>query len=106
MLRNKVKNKYGGKCAYCGCSLNDKFHIDHLSPKFKGIDNSFNNLMPACPRCNLWKKSYSLEEFRKQIEMQVVRARKYSKNFRLAEDFELISTTGKKVVFYFEKGSL
>lgn len=30
--RNIVFNKYGGKCAYCGCELQKGWHVDHIEP--------------------------------------------------------------------------
>ena len=28
--REKLKQKYGGNCAYCGCELGNKWHADHI----------------------------------------------------------------------------
>ena len=106
--REKIKNKFGGRCAYCGKQLNDKFHIDHVEPKYRDCehgrkDDNEDNLFPACPRCNLWKKTFSLHEFRQEIIMQVGRVRKKSAGFRLAEDFGLIEISNRVVIFYFER---
>jgi 5-methylcytosine-specific restriction endonuclease McrA len=30
--REIVFNKYGGKCAYCGCDLEKGWHVDHVEP--------------------------------------------------------------------------
>ncbi len=30
--RQKVLDKTGGHCAYCGCELNGKWHVDHCEP--------------------------------------------------------------------------
>jgi hypothetical protein len=30
--RQKVFDKYGGRCAYCGCELPANWHCDHLEP--------------------------------------------------------------------------
>ena len=30
--RDILRNKYGGRCAYCGCELGKTFHADHLEP--------------------------------------------------------------------------
>lgn len=122
--RNKVFEKYGGRCAYCGCELGRKFQIDHIIPIFRNdTDEDFEkrnthgqrklglvrgsedleNLNPACPRCNGWKGTMSIETFRNEIAQQVERARKYSCNFRMAEDFKLVAVyKDKKVRFYFE----
>jgi len=31
-LRQKVYNKYDGRCAYCGCELQKGWHVDELLP--------------------------------------------------------------------------
>lgn len=31
-IRQKVYDKFGGKCAYCGCELQKGWHIDHAEP--------------------------------------------------------------------------
>ena len=121
--RKSIFDKYGGKCAYCGKEINKKFHVDHIEPIYRndndeqferrathgdkrtdlkrGVD-SIENWNPACPRCNNWKGTMSLETFRSEIAEQVRRARSYSCNFRMAEDFGLIEETGIGVEFYFE----
>jgi len=33
-LRQKLKEKHNSKCGYCGTSLKDKFHVDHIEPFF------------------------------------------------------------------------
>lgn len=30
--RQKIFDKYGGRCAYCGCELTGKWCIDHIEP--------------------------------------------------------------------------
>jgi len=72
--RLKVFQKYGGRCAYCGCEITlDDFQIDHVIPKSKwmyiahinefDIDN-IDNLMPTCSVCNHYKRALDLETFR------------------------------------------
>lgn len=68
--RQKVFDKFGGRCAYCGCELNDKWQVDHAISKtcwfiFDPIDknriNDFENLMPACKECNHYKRSHCVK---------------------------------------------
>lgn len=125
--RQKIFDKYGGRCAYCGCHLGSNFQVDHIVPVFhndsdedferrsthgkktklvvRGSDEE-SNYNPACIRCNRWKATMSIETFRKEISQQVIRARRESCNFRMAEDFGLIKETGVEVKFYFETPSL
>lgn len=70
--REKIRAMFGGRCAYCGKELGDKFHIDHIKSIFRGWDEKpdragedvKDNLVPVCARCNLRKGSSSLEHFR------------------------------------------
>ncbi len=128
--RELIYNKYGGRCAYCGCELNGKFQVDEFLPvkrKQKLIKNPnkeerfyslykrvpdgchhperfhIDNQNPSCARCNRWKSDMGIELFRKEIEQQVIRARRDSTNFRMAEDFKMIEVTNAPVLFYFEK---
>lgn len=104
VVRESVRNKYGGKCAYCGCDLPERFHVDHLVPiSRKYSTNDISNLMPACPQCNNFKHTWSLEDFRRELQLQVERARKHSVNFRNCERFGLINITNKPIIFWFEK---
>lgn len=45
-----------GKCYYCQCKLGDKYHVDHVVPLSRGGSNSIDNLVLACPECNLRKQ--------------------------------------------------
>jgi 5-methylcytosine-specific restriction endonuclease McrA len=114
--REKIKNKFGGKCAYCGKEL-DKFHIDHVKPLYRNHHANPNelwkkeieerkkesNLFPACPRCNRWKGVLSLESFRRDLESQIERLNRYNANYRLAKDYGLIQENKIKIIFLFEK---
>jgi len=111
--RAELKMKFGGRCAYCGCELGDKFHADHVKAIYRnsqapeGMDRPQNehidNYFPACAPCNLFKTVWTVEQFRSEIQAQVSRARAYSANFRVAERFGLIQEVSKPVVFWFEQ---
>lgn len=127
--RKEVWGKSGGKCWYCGCDLPEKgWHADHLEPVFretaivrdtsnsgyshkvvctgktqKPERDNIENMVPACAPCNLFKSTFGVEFFRKEIERQVERARRSSVNFRTAERFGLIEVKPEPVVFWFEK---
>lgn len=45
----------GGRCWWCGVSVGDDYHIDHRIPLVKGGSNDANNIVIACPSCNLSK---------------------------------------------------
>jgi 5-methylcytosine-specific restriction endonuclease McrA len=99
--RNMIRGKYGGRCAYCGKVLDNKFHVDHIKSKRSGGTDEPDNLNPACPSCNAWKRVYSIEEFRKEIELQRIRLMNNSA-VKLALRYEILKWTDNKVVFYFE----
>lgn len=126
--RERLRMKFGGRCAYCGCELPEKgWHADHVQAvlrksercmkaaekgifRLKSTGDVFRpeadcpeNIFPSCAPCNLLKTTYSLEMFRKQVSLQVERGRRSSVNFRTAEHFGLISVVNKPVVFWFEQ---
>ncbi|ECB7885655.1 HNH endonuclease [Salmonella enterica subsp. enterica serovar Gaminara] len=126
--RERLRMKFGGRCAYCGCELPEKgWHADHVQAvlrksercmkaaekgifRLKSTGDVFRpeadcpeNIFPSCAPCNLLKTTYSLGMFRKQVSLQVERGRRSSVNFRTAERFGLISVVNKPVVFWFEQ---
>ena len=52
------RDKY--ECGYCGSKKN--LTIDHIIPRSKGGDNSWNNLITCCNRCNNEKDDKTPEE--------------------------------------------
>jgi hypothetical protein len=115
--RQEVYGKCDGHCAYCGKEITFKqMQVDHIKPLYRndnvvtleswgvvrGTDD-IDNLLPSCARCNRWKSTFSLEMFRKEIELQIERLNNYNNNYRMAKDYGLISENNNKVIFYFEK---
>jgi 5-methylcytosine-specific restriction endonuclease McrA len=119
--RKAVYGKYNGRCAYCGLVISIKeMQVDHAIPKFhhdpvsgclvvscrKFSDyglNDFRNLMPSCRVCNSWKHTWTIDEFRHELEMQIERLRKYSASFRIVERYGLIREATKEIAFFFER---
>jgi 5-methylcytosine-specific restriction endonuclease McrA len=56
---------FGGRCAYCGVTA--RVHADHRTPLSRGGSNSIDNILPACPRCNLRKHALTEAEFRARL---------------------------------------
>lgn len=105
--REQIHLKYHGRCAYCGKKIAYKdMQVDHLIPlegyREKGT-NDFDNLVPACRRCNHYKRANSLEGWRKMIEQIPEKLERDSYIYRVALDYELIEPKPHKVCFYFEK---
>ncbi len=142
--RQIVFDKCNGKCAYCGCNLPERWHVDHVDPverlyrriggnfvtKDTGLEateddisngnykrlperivvvgygkpenDTLENMMPACPSCNINKHSMNLEEFRAFIERFVVSLNKTNVQYKVAKRYGLIQETTIPVQFYFE----
>lgn len=107
--RQELHDKYDGQCAYCGCELKKGWHADHIEPvvKLGGVmdypeRDNLENMNPSCPSCNIQKHSYSLENFRLNIENHINALNLYNTTYKVAKRFGLINETGRKVTFYFE----
>jgi len=66
-------------------------------------NDTFENLTPACPSCNIQKNSYSLEHFRENIENYIRSLNRDSVQYKVAKRYGLVQETGFKVIFFFEK---
>lgn len=117
-IRQTVFEKYDGKCAYCGLefkSIKD-MQVDHIiaqrnmTERLKNLKtdiNDISNLNPSCRSCNRFKDTFTLEQFRKNIEYQIQKFRSYHATFRIAEKYGVITCNeNEKVVFHFEKEEL
>lgn len=125
-LREEVHKKFEGCCAYCGKEIEYKaMQVDHIIPQdnYRLMNgetlerrkeaiiqrhgyfiemNSIDNLNPACRRCNKWKHSMTVEQFRREVSMQVERLNLRSPQYRMAKDFGFVKEYVKPVVFRFE----
>lgn len=114
-IRDLIFNKFGGHCAYCGCEIKrDKFHIDHLIPvrrgttdiQLKGLirgSHEIKNYNPSCISCNSSKNEMSIEVWRKELSLKIMRLNRDSSQYCLMKRFGLIKETGIEVKFYFER---
>ena len=117
-VRNDVLAKNDGRCYYCGIPLSDRWHVDHFKPVLRGCGapdstgkrgllhedrETFENLVPSCVGCNLFKSTYDVEFWRSEIEQQIYRLRKSSAGFKALERFGLITIHGGSVTFDFER---
>lgn len=67
--RNKIYQKYGYRCAYCGRGIKkNEFTVDHIIPKRLGGKDNIENLHPCCPPCNKMKSCLSLNDFREALK--------------------------------------
>ena len=121
--RQKIFDKYGGRCAYCGCELQKGWHVDELQPvrrnkvwnqvkmrweikKEKPFEHperlTIENQNPSCASCNINKHSDSLEQFRNNIAAYMKHLNEISTQYKIAKRYGLIQETGAEVKFYFE----
>lgn len=101
-VRKRVLERFDGLCGYCSIKAR-RLCIDHVNPHVVSRDNSEENLMPCCYECNYLKGIFDLEEFRREVSMQIIRAYKYSVNYRTALRYFQIIENPSPIIFYFER---
>jgi 5-methylcytosine-specific restriction endonuclease McrA len=111
-LRQRVHQKFGGRCAYCGSVIEYKaMQVDHYLPqcreKFyarrcKKDVHAEENLMPACRRCNHYKRARTPKQFRELMASLHERLEAIY-ILKVAVDFGMASIKPFDGKFYFEK---
>lgn len=101
--RLQIYNKFGGRCAYCGCDLDyEEMTIDHILPIYRGGTNYPANLNPCCKSCNRYKSSNTIEEFRKKVGYILNRLNNNS-TYKIAKRYKLIDEDEHEIKFYYEE---
>jgi 5-methylcytosine-specific restriction endonuclease McrA len=113
--RQALKGKYAGRCAYCGVTLREKWHADHIEPVIRNDwlkvprapdypeRDTLENMNPACPPCNIDKHSLSLESWRQIIGRSAQVLLRDVSTFRRAVRFDIVRVVEARTVrFYFE----
>lgn len=103
-VRKAVYQKYGGRCAYCGCELEYKdMQVDHITSVYwNNGGNDIENLMPSCRMCNFYKSTFSIDKFRERLQTLTDRLEK-TFIYRLAKKYGIVEEHKKPIRFYFEK---
>jgi hypothetical protein len=122
--RETVRQMFDGRCAYCGESLPERWHADHVEPVIRELIiketkrgtyrlasgkptkpdlDVLGNFMPSCPPCNISKSSMALEVWRGWLAGHVNSLNAYHPIYRLAKRYGLIQENGEAVTFYFER---
>jgi len=60
-IREQVRRRANFACEFCGVTETDtggELTVDHYQPRAKGGDDSLENLLYCCPRCNQYKADY------------------------------------------------
>ena len=61
LSRKNILRRDGHRCQYCGAS-SISLTVDHVIPKSRGGEDSWENLVSACIRCNNRKGSQTPDE--------------------------------------------
>ncbi len=113
-VRLNVYNKYDGHCAYCGKKIAYKdMQVDHLIPQRRAslggrghIDieliETEENYMPACRKCNHYKRANKLETFRRYIEEIPKKLSEGNYIYKIGKLYGLIEEKPRKIKFYYE----
>lgn len=111
-LRERVHQKFGGRCAYCGSAIEYKaMQVDHYLPKCrerfylrrcKKDVHAEENLMPACRRCNHYKRARTPKQFRELMASLHERLESIY-ILKVAVGFGMASIKPFDGKFYFEK---
>src|SRR5690349_7290385 len=111
-VREKIYSKFEGRCAYCGKLIEYKqMQVDHYYPQCKarfylkrfGIDvHSEDNLMPACRRCNHYKRAATPKQFKTLMKTLHERLEAIY-ILKVAVDFGMATIQPFDGLFYFEK---
>ena len=105
-IRQKVYEKYNGRCAYCGRKIRyEDMQVDHFIAK-RGWNESgtddISNLMPSCRMCNHYKRANTLETFRIYIQ-EIPRKLRNNYIYKVGVAYGNVIENVKPIEFYFEK---
>ncbi|KWE83344.1 HNH endonuclease [Burkholderia ubonensis] len=121
--REQVRQMFGGRCAYCGAELSNRWHADHFEPVHRQLDlvhtergyrfksgpptrpehDVLENHMPACAPCNIDKHAMPLEAWRAKLSRTLDVLNRNYPTYRHAGRFGLLHETPAPIIFYFER---
>lgn len=90
--RRRIMKRDGYKCGYCSSTRN--LTIDHIIPRSKGGENTWQNLVTCCSRCNSLKDNKKAEEV--GLNLKVVPYEPTIFSAVISEDVETIWNNFKK----------
>ena len=89
-----VRARFDRCCGYCGVSEADvgaELTVDHFRPNTRGGDESLDNLVYACPRCNLLKADFFPSDEEQKAGLRVL----HPLFEDLSQHLEMSSDTGR-----------
>jgi 5-methylcytosine-specific restriction endonuclease McrA len=119
--RAALREKFGGRCAYCGEPLGERWHADHIisvqrkqeyvrgkgfvstGEMYRPENDHVGNLAPACAPCNIDKHSMSLEHWREKLARTLEVLQRNHPTYRHALRFGMLEEKPAPIVFYFER---
>jgi 5-methylcytosine-specific restriction endonuclease McrA len=99
-IREQVRLKFNGLCAYTGQPLGDDWQVDHVHPQHRRANdkneiidhNHIDNLVPTIRIINHYKRGLDLEGFRDRIKNFHIRLAKLPKK-------TLVPETKKRIIY-------
>lgn len=67
LTKREIFRRDNFTCQYCG-ARSTRLTIDHLIPRHRGGEHSWDNLVAACPACNLRKGGRTAQEARMALQ--------------------------------------
>ncbi len=61
LTKREIFRRDNYTCQYCGQAV-ERLTVDHVVPRFRGGQYTWENLVTACPQCNRRKGGYTLQE--------------------------------------------
>lgn len=122
--RAALRGMFAGCCAYCGSPLGERWHADHVEHverKMGWVEkdgrrrlacvggvhrperDTLDNMMPACPPCNIDKHAMTLGDWRGKLSRALEVLARNQPTYRHAIRFGLLAETPKPIVFHFER---
>lgn len=121
-IRELVRMKYDGRCAYTGKPLGDDWQVDHMISQYKhnyrqyeGDVHNIDNLYPALRIVNHYKSAFDIEGFRRYMTNFHIRLAKLPKKTsvertvkriqymnNIADAFDITVDKPFSGLFYFE----
>ena len=66
-IKDKLNSDHS--CPYCGGSLGEQPHADHIYPISKGGFSTLDNMILVCEECNIKKKDLTLQQFLEEYNL-------------------------------------
>ena len=61
-------------CYYCGASISENHHVEHLVPLSRGGSDGYDNIVLACPSCNQAKNALTERQFWRRLRKRMPEA--------------------------------